>query len=261
MQSLAPAPTSAMHSSSQDVVSEQLLREQLLSQVNTSNNARDQNEMQTSSPASPNDPLDHTMGGSGYGKRELSTSKRAAQNRAAQRAFRQRKEGYIKKLEEQVRDYTILNENYKAIQAENYQLRDYIINLQSRLIESQGEFPQPPPNIDGLHPGNPGQQQHAAQHAQQHQGPSQQQHHHAAGPGESSNIAAGLDQMRGAPPAHHLGRAGDPRGHTPEGQSYHPHIHGHGQAPESHSPGMKRMKVDEREMTAAQQALQGRVER
>jgi len=47
-----------------------------------------------------------------------------------------------------VRDYNLLNDNYKAVQAENYQLRDYIINLQSRLIESQGEFPQPPSNID-----------------------------------------------------------------------------------------------------------------
>jgi len=91
-------------------------------------------------------------GRKGYGKRELSTSKRAAQNRAAQRAFRQRKEGYIKKLEEQVRDYALMNENYKAVQAENYQLRDYIINLQSRLIESQGDFPQPPPNVDLPHP-------------------------------------------------------------------------------------------------------------
>ncbi|KAL9122053.1 MAG: hypothetical protein Q9187_001389 [Circinaria calcarea] len=85
-------------------------------------------------------------------KRELSTSKRAAQNRAAQRAFRQRKEGHIKKLEEQVRDYSLLSENYKALQAENYQLRDYIINLQSRLIESQGDYPQPPSNIDLPHP-------------------------------------------------------------------------------------------------------------
>lgn len=66
----------------------------------------------------------------------------------SQRAFRQRKEGYIKKLEEQVRDLHTLEENYKAVQAENYQLRDYIINLQSRLIESQGEYPQPPSNID-----------------------------------------------------------------------------------------------------------------
>jgi len=86
------------------------------------------------------------------GKRELSQSKRAAQNRAAQRAFRQRKEGYIKKLEEQVRELHSLEDNYKAIQAENYSLREYIIHLQSRLIESQGEYPQPPPNVNLSHP-------------------------------------------------------------------------------------------------------------
>jgi len=82
------------------------------------------------------------------GKRELSTSKRAAQNRAAQRAFRQRKEGHIRKLEEQVRDYNMLHESFKAIQQENYQLREYIINLQSRLIESQGDVPPLPSNIN-----------------------------------------------------------------------------------------------------------------
>jgi hypothetical protein len=147
-----------------------------------------------------------------------------------QRAFRQRKEGYIKKLEEQVRDYTLLNENYKAIQAENYQLRDYIINLQSRLIESQGDFPQPPPNIDGLHPGNP------VQHPPHHTAP--------GGP----NSMAGLDQMRVQA---HLGRSSDPDRQTPEAGPYHP----------SDSQAMKRMQADEREMTAAQQALQGRTDR
>ncbi|KAI9050400.1 hypothetical protein LZ554_005565 [Drepanopeziza brunnea f. sp. 'monogermtubi'] len=86
------------------------------------------------------------------GKRELSQSKRAAQNRAAQRAFRQRKEGYIKKLEEQVRDLHSLEESLKVVQAENYSLREYIIHLQSRLIESQGEYPQPPPNVNLHHP-------------------------------------------------------------------------------------------------------------
>ena len=55
----------------------------------------------------------------------------------------------------------MLNNNFKAVQAENYQLRDYIINLQSRLIESHGEFPPPPNNVDGLHPGNPEQTIHA----------------------------------------------------------------------------------------------------
>jgi len=94
---------------------------------------------------------DESAGGKG-GKRELSQSKRAAQNRAAQRAFRQRKEGYIKKLEEQVREFNNLEESFKSIQTENYSLREYIIHLQSRLIESQGEFPQPPPNVNLSHP-------------------------------------------------------------------------------------------------------------
>jgi hypothetical protein len=31
---------------------------------------------------------------------------------------------------------------------ENYQLREYVINLQSRLLEAQGEVPELPPNID-----------------------------------------------------------------------------------------------------------------
>ncbi|KAK5947343.1 hypothetical protein PMZ80_001493 [Knufia obscura] len=119
------------------------------------------------SATSPQQTSDHSDGDGqadgrkGYGKRELSTSKRAAQNRAAQRAFRQRKEGYIKKLEEQVRDYQALSDNFKAVQAENYQLRDYIINLQSRLLESQHEVPPPPSNVDGLQPGKAQQSQHA----------------------------------------------------------------------------------------------------
>jgi hypothetical protein len=55
----------------------------------------------------------------------------------------------------------MLNNNFKAVQAENYQLRDYIINLQSRLLESQGEFPPPPSNVDGLHPGKADQMMHS----------------------------------------------------------------------------------------------------
>lgn len=42
----------------------------------------------------------------------------------------------------------MLSENYKALQAENYQLREYIISLQSRLIDSQNEVPELPGNID-----------------------------------------------------------------------------------------------------------------
>ncbi|KAK4146856.1 putative transcription factor kapC [Dichotomopilus funicola] len=93
-------------------------------------------------------------------KRELSQSKRAAQNRAAQRAFRQRKEGYIKKLEQQVRDFADMENNFKNLQNENYALRDYILRLQSRLLETRGEYPQPPPGINLSHPTPSGPQGH-----------------------------------------------------------------------------------------------------
>lgn len=39
-------------------------------------------------------------------------------------------------------------EQYRSIQAENNTLRDYVISLQARLIESQGSYPEPPGNID-----------------------------------------------------------------------------------------------------------------
>ncbi|KAB5576545.1 hypothetical protein GE09DRAFT_1216239 [Coniochaeta sp. 2T2.1] len=80
-------------------------------------------------------------------KRELSQSKRAAQNRAAQRAFRQRKELYIKKLEQEVRDYQEMEGNFKEMQKENFALRQYVINLQSRLLDTRGDIPQPPPGL------------------------------------------------------------------------------------------------------------------
>lgn len=53
-----------------------------------------------------------------------------------------------------MREYGVLSENFKAIQQENYQLRDYIIALQSRLLEAQGEVPPPPGGLDGLQPGS-----------------------------------------------------------------------------------------------------------
>lgn len=51
-------------------------------------------------------------------------------------------------MEEQVKEYDGMSDGFKALQAENYQLREYIINLQSRLLDSQGEVPELPGNID-----------------------------------------------------------------------------------------------------------------
>jgi hypothetical protein len=45
--------------------------------------------------------------------------------------------------------------NYKTMQTENYALKEYVIHLQSRLLDTQGEYPQPPPNVNLSHPHAP----------------------------------------------------------------------------------------------------------
>ncbi|KAL4865909.1 hypothetical protein BDV12DRAFT_173713 [Aspergillus spectabilis] len=180
--SLAPAPHQGMQTSAQDHA-DQVLHDSLLAasahqhlsqhpqqprpQQQTApphhlqppaTNPRDQNNIDPAisgaamlpPPPQPAEQLEPSGSESPktYGKRPLSTSKRAAQNRAAQRAFRQRKESYIRKLEEQVKEFEVMSQEFKGLQAENYQLREYIINLQSRLLDSQGEVPELPGNID-----------------------------------------------------------------------------------------------------------------
>ena len=77
-------------------------------------------------------------------RRPLSQSKRAQQNRAAQRAFRQRKELYIKDLEAKVQELKSAKEAMEALRTENQELRDYILALQSRWINQPGGVPTPP---------------------------------------------------------------------------------------------------------------------
>lgn len=76
--------------------------------------------------------------------RPLSQSKRAMQNRAAQRAFRQRKELYIKDLESKVSELKQIKDTMEALRSENQELRDYILALQSRWINQPGGVPTPP---------------------------------------------------------------------------------------------------------------------
>ncbi|KAJ5330158.1 hypothetical protein MYU51_003095 [Penicillium brevicompactum] len=171
---LAPAPHPSMQSTAQDHA-DQVLHDQLLAaqhHLNRPQGAPGQQQHLQPNNASPREQanIDPAISGAmmgtpqtptqpqgsppsdggskSYGKRELSTSKRAAQNRAAQRAFRQRKETYIRKLEEEVKNIDPLKDQVKSLVGENYQLREYIINLQSRLLEAQGEVPELPANID-----------------------------------------------------------------------------------------------------------------
>lgn len=54
-----------------------------------------------------------------------------------------------------MREYTEMEHSYKAIQNDNYALREYIIQLQSRLLDLQVELPQPPPNVNITPPAAP----------------------------------------------------------------------------------------------------------
>lgn len=41
-----------------------------------------------------------------------------------------------------------MENQFKLLQSENYSLREYIVHLQSRLVDAQVEPPQPPPNVN-----------------------------------------------------------------------------------------------------------------
>ena len=67
------------------------------------------------------------------GGRVLAQSKRAAQNRAAQRAFRQRKDRYIKTLEQKATEYDLSHSIITDLRKENVYLRDYVVRLQNEV--------------------------------------------------------------------------------------------------------------------------------
>jgi len=130
-----------------------------------------------------------------------------------------------------------MSESFKAVQEENYQLRDYIINLQSRLIESQGDFPPPPSNVDLPEPSR---RQNAARQ-ELPRAPPQPAHidYNAINQLRASAAQAGQDLGIGVP-------------------SKHPNEDAYGSTAESHE--RKRLKGDDGgadASTAAQEALQG----
>jgi hypothetical protein len=74
-----------------------------------------------------------------------------------------------------------MESSFKALQNENYQLREYILNLQARLLDNQTEFPPAPSHIN-LSAGAPAQvsnasaEQQLRREMQQQQQQQQQQH-------------------------------------------------------------------------------------
>ncbi|CAG8469515.1 2780_t:CDS:1 [Racocetra fulgida] len=71
--------------------------------------------------------------------RTLTNSKRAAQNRAAQRAFRQRKDRYIKDLEAKAKSLDNIKKQFDALLKEKQEMAQIIRNLRSELAKYKGE--------------------------------------------------------------------------------------------------------------------------
>lgn len=65
-----------------------------------------------------------------------------------QRAFRQRKETYIRKLEDEIKLVDTYKENLTKMQDDNYALRGYIMTLHQRMMDAQIEIPELPTNVD-----------------------------------------------------------------------------------------------------------------
>lgn len=118
-----------------------------------------------------------------------------------QRAFRQRKEGYIKKLEEQVKEFQTMEQNFRALQNENYQLREYILNLQSRLLENQSDFPPAPSHINlpsGGHGASSGTADSSTAVEQQLRREIQQQQQHQAPQSSPAMQRDGMSHLQAA---------------------------------------------------------------
>lgn len=80
-----------------------------------------------------------------------------------------------------------MEQNYKTLQNENYQLREYILGLQSRLLENQADFPPAPSHVN-LSSTSSSQAQHAHTAERPSYGPEEQ-------------LRREMEQQRAPPPA------------------------------------------------------------
>jgi bZIP transcription factor len=131
-------------------------------QVDASNSAENAVDPKTgANAAGGNTTIEPSIAGSApphsaSSTRVLASTKRAAQNRAAQRAFRQRKERYIKTLEQKATEFDMAQSIIADLRKENVYLRDYVVRLQAEVDGLNAELgrapmfgsgPLPPQNL------------------------------------------------------------------------------------------------------------------
>ncbi|CEP10236.1 hypothetical protein [Parasitella parasitica] len=92
------------------------------------NQSNDSIHRKTLSPHQPSLAYHHSAG-----PRAVIPSKRAAQNRAAQRAFRQRRERYVKELEKKAKLMDEWKAEMEQLRQQNKELREYNMNLEKQI--------------------------------------------------------------------------------------------------------------------------------
>ncbi|KAI7833352.1 hypothetical protein BX661DRAFT_169203 [Kickxella alabastrina] len=88
--------------------------------------------------------------------RGINSSKRAAQNRAAQRAFRLRRERYVASLEDKARSYDRLEAAYNELQRENHRVQDRLDKLYTENATLRAELSSGAPILTSLPRPMPG---------------------------------------------------------------------------------------------------------
>jgi hypothetical protein len=115
------------------------------------------------SPDEEDGSVDKGNSQSNAGGRVLASSKRAAQNRAAQRAFRQRKDRYIKSLEQKATEFDLSHSIIADLRKENIYLRDYVVRLQNEVDSLNTELGRAPMFASPPTQRNPQQNQNQQQ--------------------------------------------------------------------------------------------------
>jgi bZIP transcription factor len=111
---------------------------------NPAQNTTDPNLGASSDDGNPASDKQNTQAQTATGGRVLASSKRAAQNRAAQRAFRQRKDRYIKSLEQKATEFDLSHSIIADLRKENIYLRDYVVRLQNEVDSLNTELGRAP---------------------------------------------------------------------------------------------------------------------
>ncbi|KAK4517523.1 uncharacterized protein ATC70_000862 [Mucor velutinosus] len=135
--SVLPMPPQHQHQQHPHHQQQQQQQRQQVSPVQSAAMHSSNHQEQSASPPAQAHELDNPKNSKGS-NRAVIPSKRAAQNRAAQKAFRQRREQYIKDLEIKAKEMEDWQEEMDKLRKENGELRERVAALENQVVVLTG---------------------------------------------------------------------------------------------------------------------------